>query len=370
MPGNITAYEWMQNGTIHIAYTTSDNHIHEIMCRSDDQWRDIDLTRVAGGKVLEQAQVAGYNWPDGHTHQISYVSPVNNDGHIHELIQLLDHPWSYADLMNQPMGAAPSDGLVLSAYHWKTAGTKQVVYTAPDDSIHEIAVGKTGTWKHSNLTRLARAPLAERAVLSAYATEYDHAKHVAYIGGDDHIYELSFRANHWSVTDLTKQTDAPLANGTTLAGFAWESARQQQIIYIGEQNTICELCADQDGNWKTTELMLQTSAPLASGTALAGFVWETDDTKQVVYVGEDHRIHELSQNTQGKWSYSDLMRYSPAPDASDTLLLGHEWSTQFAQHIVYLDRRENPHIHSLLLKHGEQWRHHDLTELTGAQPLV
>jgi hypothetical protein len=38
--------------------------------------------------------------------------------------------------------------------------------------------------------------------------------------------------------------------------------------------------------------------------------------------------------------------------------------------VVYLDTGENPHIHSLMLRHGSSWKHTDLTDLTGAQALV
>src|SRR5205807_9134858 len=49
MPSNIVAYEWPLNGTIHIAYETGDNHIHEMVIGQKGRWIDDDITRVAGG---------------------------------------------------------------------------------------------------------------------------------------------------------------------------------------------------------------------------------------------------------------------------------------------------------------------------------
>ena len=40
MPSNIVAYEWLLNGTTHIAYETGDNHIHEMVIGQEGTWRD------------------------------------------------------------------------------------------------------------------------------------------------------------------------------------------------------------------------------------------------------------------------------------------------------------------------------------------
>ncbi|HET8853623.1 MAG TPA: hypothetical protein VFN02_13965, partial [Ktedonobacteraceae bacterium] len=116
--------------------------------------------------------------------------------------------------------------------------------------------------------------------------------------------------------------------------------------------------------------MLLTGAPLAEGSALAGYAWETGGSKQVVYVGSDRHISELSYSAGSTWRHSDLTQLVGAPQASDDLVVGYEWTAQFAKQVVYLDTRENPHIHELMLKHGGSWQHMDLTRLTDAPELV
>src|SRR6266516_4815174 len=93
-------------------------------------------------------------------------------------------------------------------------------------------------------------------------------------------------------------------------------------------------------------------------------------TKESAYMGRDRHVYELMMDTNGTWSHTDLTQHMRAPDANNGVLVGHEWSSQFAKHIVYLDTRENPHIHSLMLLHGNPWQHRDLTDLTGAQSIV
>lgn len=371
MPSNISAYEWQLNGTTHVVYETIDNHIHEMAAGQDGRWRDVDVTREADGPELEEAIMAGYAWPAGHTQQIDYVSPMNNNGHIHELVMLQDHPWSYEDIMAQPTGAPPADGFTLVGYAWRSGGTKQVVYTAPNGHIHELATAVTGMWQYTDLTQVTGAPQSEGALLAAYAWEAKRSKQVFFMSGDGHIHELMMElGSAWHHTDLTNLVGAPLADGTALTGYAWERGGTKQVAYTGNNGTIYELAAGTDNAWKYEDVMSQTSAALAGGSALVGYAWETGDTKQIVYVGDDRHVHELMKETKGRWMYTDLTQPTGAPAANTEVIAAHEWSSQFAKHIVYLDTGETPHIHSLLLRHGGSWRYTDLTDITGAQSIA
>jgi len=89
-----------------------------------------------------------------------------------------------------------------------------------------------------------------------------------------------------------------------------------------------------------------TGAPLAVGSALAAFAWETGFSKQVVYVDRNHHLYELHMSLQGTWEHTDLTKMLGLPESSQDVLAAHEWTAEFAQHIAYLDISENPHIHS------------------------
>src|SRR5437667_251881 len=267
MPSNITAYEWPLSGTIHIAYETGDEHIHEMSLGRKGTWRDDDITRVTGAPELEDAILTGASWQDGHTQQIAYASAMNDNVHIYQLVMYQDHPWSLEDPMLQPIDAAPADGFALVSYEWKEAGTKQLVYSGRDEHIHELSAGVTGLWRH---------------------------------------------------TDLTEVTGAPLADNSLLAAYAWEGGHK----------------------------------------------------KQVVYVDSNHHLFELHISLQESWKHTNLTQLLGLVESSHDALAAHEWTQEFAKHIAYLDTAENPHIHSLILKHGEDWKHADVTSLTGAQPIV
>jgi hypothetical protein len=371
MPSNITAYEWPLNGTAHIAYETGDNHIHEMAIGQKGTWRDNDITRAAGSPELESAILAGFTWPDGHTQQIAYISPMDASGHIYELVMYQDHPWSIEDIMVQAIDAPPADGFNLVGYAWKAAGTKYLVYSGRDGHLHELSTGTRGPWKHSDLTQVTGASPAENSPLAAFAWETGKQRQVIYVSEDGHIHELMIGMDGiWKHTDLMSVVNAPLAGDAALAAYAWEAGGTKQVVYIGDDGDVYELACGQNGVWTFTDLTALTGAPLAVGSALAASAWETGRSKYVAYVGSNNHIYELQMPLQGSWEHTDLTQLLRTPEASEDVVAAHEWTTEFAKHIVYLDTTENPHIHSLLLKHGSQWRHTDVTSLTGSQPLV
>src|SRR5437588_2954851 len=293
MPSNIVAYEWPLNGTSHIAYETGDNHIHEMVIGQKGRWIDDDITRVAGGPELEDAILAGSSWPDGQTQQIAYTSAMDANGHIYELVRYQDRPWSFEDIMRQPIGAAPADGFSLVSYSFRAAGTKHIVYSGRDGHLHELSAGVTGLWKYTDLTQATGAPLADNPLLAAYAWEAGKTKQVVYVSGDGHIHELvSGLDGAWRHTDLTSASGAPLAGEAALAGYAWEAGGTKQVVYTGADGDVYELVCGQSGGWSFANLTGLTGAPLSVGTALAAYAWETGRTKQVVYVGSNHHLSE------------------------------------------------------------------------------
>jgi hypothetical protein len=371
MASNIVAYQWPLNGTVHIAYETGDEHIHEMSLGRKGTWRDEDISRVTGAPELEDAILTGASWQGGRTQQIAYASAMNDNGHIYELVMYQDHPWSLEDPLLQPIDAAPADGFALAAYDWRDAGTKQLVYSGRDGHIHELSAGVTGLWRHTALTKVTGAPPAANSLLAAYAWEGGNTKQVVYAGEDGHIHELvSGVDGSWKHADLMAETGAPLAGDAALAGYAWEGGNTKQVVYTGSDGNVYELVFRQDSRWSFTDLTSLTGAPLAVGSALAAFAWETGLSKQVVYVDRNHHLIELHKPLQEIWKHTDLTQLLGLPESSQDVLAAHEWTAEFAKHIAYLDTAENPHIHSLMLKHGENWRHEDVTGLTGSQSIV
>ena len=294
------------------------------------------------------------------------------DGHIYELVMYQDHPWSVEDIMEQHIGAAPADGFALVAFDWKVGGTKHLVYTGRDGHLHELSASVRGLWNSTDLTQTTGAPpVADATPLAAYAWEAGKSQHVVYMSEDGHLHELTSGLDgKWSHTDLMDVTGAPLAGTSALAAYAWEATGTRQVVYTGDDGNIYELVSGQQGVWTSADITSLTGAPRASGSALAAYAWETGGAKQIVYVASDRHIIELQMLQHGAWEHTDLTQLLHVPEASQDVIAAHEWTPEFAKHIVYLDTRENPRIHSLLFKHGEPWQHTDVTRATGSQTIV
>ncbi|MFL5690385.1 MAG: hypothetical protein ACJ795_01140 [Ktedonobacteraceae bacterium] len=148
----------------------------------------------------------------------------------------------------------------------------------------------------------AGTPLVESRILTGYAWEAQQTRQVAYLNADGHVHELQAEVNgSWKHQDLTHLFEAPLAQEAALSGYVWQIGETKQVVSIGEDGDIYELAAGADKQWSLTDLTAATSAPLAAGSTLAGFAWETGRSKQVVYVGGDHHVHELTLKPKSVW---------------------------------------------------------------------
>jgi hypothetical protein len=373
MPSNIVGYEWPFDGTKRIAFVSGDDHIHELVERGN-RWIDTDLTRNTNAPTipLDDATMTGYVWSQGHTQQIDYVSADDSAGRIRELVQLENHSWNYEDVMDQYTGAPPADGTTLVGYSWQGNGTKHIVYTSSDGHVHELITSTVGGWQYTHITEQAHGSVAEGATLAAFAWESNVTRHVGYISSDGHIHEVvSGKDNIWKDTDITAHTGTPEAGeDSPIVGYAWDANNTRSFVYIADDGRVYALVAGTDDKWQSTDLIAQTNAPKAFGVALTGYVWTTSETQQIVYISADRHIQELSAGRDGTWSHIDVTQATHAPIAQNDVIVGFEWTASSAKQIIYLDTAENPHLHELMLTQGGTWRHTDITKLTGASDLV
>jgi hypothetical protein len=128
----------------------------------------------------------------------------------------------------------------------------------------------------------------------------------------NHINELSvILGGSWSNTDLTLIPSAP-AQAIPLAGFAFEAQPSKQVVSRTMDGHIHELSLILGGSWSHADLTQITGAPPATFIG-AGFALETQRSKQVIYVWPDGHIHELSVILGGSWSDADLTAITGAP---------------------------------------------------------
>lgn len=253
----------------------------------------------------------------------------------------------------------------LVGYEWPAGYTKQVAYVSQDHHIHEFCVGVEGRWQHTDLTMQAGAPVAYSRFLVGYEWPAGGTKQVAYLGPDNHIHELWVSVGGtWQHTDLTMLTGAPPAIQIT-AGYSWSVDNSQQIVFVGDDHHIHELYVEAGKPWRHADLTVLTKAPLPSSYMMVGYGWVEGRKKQVAYVGQDSHIHELYMEIGGMWQHIDLSAITNAPRAVN-IMAGYEWPEGRCKQIAFVSA--DHHIHELYQGLEQRWQHVDLSTITNAPP--
>src|SRR4051794_1725232 len=173
----------------------------------------------------------------------------------------------------------------------------------------------------------------------------------------------------WSNNDLTVLTGAPAPSGLPF-GFAWENAPKGSsihVVYVSSSPRaslhVQELSKIGKGNWAKADLTAITGAPQArDGDTPFGFVYPGDPSIHVLYRDANRHIHELVNLGGGDWRHYDLTAMTGAPD-TQSAPFGFAYLSDPSMHVVY--QGFDLHIHELV-KLGGDWRHYDLTAMTGA----
>src|SRR5438128_4814005 len=198
-------------------------------------------------------------------------------------------------------GPGPSEYLV---YHEVTGGT-----------IHELEFDGT-QWSDHNLSELSGA---DRIALGTpasppvgYAFPSQQTRHVIYVADhsqqssfpDLRVHELWHDASGWHHHDLTAATSAPVPSRASAAAYLFGSQGTQHVVYIGSDCHVHELWWDSDG-WHHHDLTIASSAPLGRpGTSPAGYVSPARGTQHVDYIDMYGQIHEIRW-ASGTWARND-----------------------------------------------------------------
>ncbi len=207
--------------------------------------------------------------------------------------------------------------------------------------------------------------------LCGYDWPQGGTKQVVYADDQGQVIELvkGWESPSWQAADLTKLTGAPPADasGTALAGYAWSAERTKQVAYVDGQGHVIELFVAAGDPWHWVDLTELTGAPLPSRTALAGYDWTAGGTKQVAYVDGQGHVIELFVAAGNPWQWVDLTALTGAPLAEQGSLAGYDRVNRNTKQVVYADGQG--HVIELFVAAGTPWQWVDLTELTGA-PLL
>lgn len=300
----------------------------------------------------------GYDWPEGQSKQVAYIS---QDHHIHEFSVSKGGSWQHTDL-TQLSGAPLASSRFILGYAWPEGGTKQVAYLAQDGHVHELWMSTGGTWQHADVSALTGAPPAVR-VTAGYSWAEGHSKQIVFVGDDHHIHELCAEAGKpWRHVDLTTITDTPLPGSHFMVGYEWSEGRSKQVAYVGQDGHIHELYLEAGGVWQHIDLSAITHAPRAVDL-MVGYGWPEGRCKQVAFVSEDRHIHELCMVVEQNWQHADLSAITNAPQAMN-ILTGYAFPGGRSKQVAYVG--QDSRMYELYVEAGKMWQCVNLTELAQA----
>jgi hypothetical protein len=188
--GPLTARVFGSTATQHIVFRGSGGpHIHELWWDDNGLWRHSDLS-AASQAPAANGDPTNYTFEAQGTQHVNYLG---TDNHIHELWWNYENGWHHNDLTNAagaPLGGGRPMGYVLT-----TDGTQHVVYAGTDHHVHELWWNNSG-WHHNDLTATAGAPPA-----GGDPTGYEFVpnvgqgtQHVIYASErDHHVIELRWK---------------------------------------------------------------------------------------------------------------------------------------------------------------------------------
>jgi hypothetical protein len=286
--------------TQHVDYIDANNDVHELWWQ-DNEWFDNDLSKAANVSLPGAVLASGYVF---YSQGTQHVICRGAEGHVHEL-WWDSNGWHPNDLtvdagaLLYPLPIPGHLGTVGCAFD--SQGSQHVFYTGSEGNVHELLWDTTG-WHHNYLTTngLSRGP--SQGPLAAYVSNAQGTLQVIYIdNSDSHVHLLWCSGNGiWNPVDLTQESQAPVVwNGVGgLTGYATAEGTQH-VAYMGDDNDVHEL--SWDGNSQPVDNDLTTlahvdpnmPAPSSLGASMVGYAVDAQGTRHVIYIGQDGNIYEL-----------------------------------------------------------------------------
>jgi RHS repeat-associated protein len=233
------------------------------------------------------------------------------DGNLYEVyLHPGQQPWAWHGMT----ALRAASGAALTSWA-STAGDVHVAYVGEDRHVHVQSKHARQPWLgNEDATTASGAPNAQPGALTSWLTVSDNLQHIAFIGGDKHIYELYTHPGQkaWSVDNATRAARAPF-NAQSGALTSWVSSTDdlQHIAYIDGNGHVEELylkVGTGAANWAFDDATQTSRAPKANNGALTSWVSSTDDLQHIAYIDGNGHVEELYLKVgtgAANWAFDD-----------------------------------------------------------------
>lgn len=197
---------------------------------------------------LSGSPLTSFVAPDGSSH-IFYIATGQ---HVLHMFWNSTGGWQDEDLFSTT-GAVPATNSVLSGVAL-TDGTLHVFYTGANQHIYQF-VYASGGWQSQDLTAVTGNVLAASGTaLASDAGAAGEPVHLYYLGTNQHIYCLFISGTTWQNQDLTAATgNTPAAAGTKLAVSVLTDGTTR-LFYLGTNQHVYQLFRNNGGSFGTPYL--------------------------------------------------------------------------------------------------------------------
>jgi hypothetical protein len=153
------------------------------------------------------------------------------------------------------------------------------------------------------------------------------------------------------------------------------TSASKQVACLDSAQHVHQLFVTIGTPWAQKDLTVLTGAPPAvARSPLSGYQWPGGNSEQVVYLDGSGHVHELWVTPSTPWKHADLTQLTGAPPVvAGSPLSGYAWDYQWAggtsKQVDYLDTAG--HVHEMwVVAGGGPWKDADLTAYAGAPPAV
>jgi hypothetical protein len=305
--------QWHTMRTHYLGY---DRHVHELFL-SAGGWQEADLTALTGGpRAYPGGSLAIAYDPPRSTMRTHYV---DENRHVRELF-LSAGQWREADLTALAGGHLAAGPLAIAFDPaWQTMRTH---YICVNSHVHELFLSSSG-WQNANLTALTGGPSAD--TISSVAMVFDpvwNGMRTHYFSSTGHVHELFLNGFQWQNADLTALARGPASYGSIRIAFDPHSSAVRSIYIVANgsaQNAHVHELSLSGGLWRDADLTAIAGAPAIRSAGDIAFDprW---NTTRVHYVGIDRHVHELFL-ANGRWQDADLTALTGGPVGIGTITM-------------------------------------------------
>ena len=353
--GDLACHAYAADRTHHVVFQNEESDLEELWYAEGGEWATNNLTAAASApKPRRLAPFSTHTWDHDRTQHVVYV---DDDGRVHELWFALGTGWRHNDLTRAAGAPSATVRHGVHSYTWAQDTTQHVVYVGTDGHVHELWFAPGEGWRHNDLTRATGggAPAADSPPFG-YEWGHGRSQHVVFADAEGHVHEFQFRGGRWAWTDLTREAGAPAAHATAkLAGYVWERDRSRHVLYRSQEDELVELFSVDGGPWRFNRPAAEAGAGavLWRGGNPTGYVWK-DGAQHVVYPDRDgHVVELLFPPDGGGWRQRDLTRTTGAPEVTTGRPFGYSWPEGKSQHVVF--RTRDGMVHELWYEGGWDW---------------